>query len=273
KIAALDASTGKVKGWNSGADGSVYALAVSRDGETLYVGGYFTSIVGKKRRNIVALDAFTGKVIEGWNPGANGFVDALAVSSDGKTLYVGGYFTFIGGKKRNNIAALDASTGEVNEGWNPGANDAVRALAVSRDGETLYVGGDFTSIGGKKRNGIAALDASTGKVIEGWNPDANGISVDALAVSSDGKTLYVGGNFSKIGGKERDNIAALDASTGEVIDDWNPGADDFVDALAVSSDGKTLYVGGYFTTIGGDRFPYYAQFSVFKGDDTIQVGK
>ena len=83
-----------------------------------------------------------------------------AVASDGAGgWYIGGYFTAVGGLPRSNLAhvASDLSV----SAWNPNANGAVYALAVS--GSTVYAGGDFTSIGGQARNRIAALDATTGR--------------------------------------------------------------------------------------------------------------
>jgi hypothetical protein len=83
-----------------------------------------------------------------------------------------------------------------------------------------------------------------------------GTDVEALAVS--GTTVYAGGGFGSIGGQTRNNIAALDAATGNATA-WNPNADmPPVFALAVS--GTTVYVGGWFTRIGGQRRPNFAQF-------------
>ncbi len=106
--------------------------------------------------------------------------------------------------------------------------------------------GDFTTIGGQARNGLAALDAATGAATA-WNPDANW-TVGTLAVAGD--TVYAGGAFTAIGGQARSgNIAALDATTGTATA-WNPSADGGgVSTLALSGD--TVYVGGGFTAIGG----------------------
>jgi len=68
-----------------------------------------------------------------WNPGADGVVYALALS--GSMVYLGGDFTYIAGELRNNIAALDASTGQATA-WNPVADYSVYALAVSSS--TVY---------------------------------------------------------------------------------------------------------------------------------------
>ena len=42
----------------------------------------------------------------------------------------------------------------------------VETLMLS--GSTVYVGGEFTSVGGQQRNRIAALDAQAG-IATGWN--------------------------------------------------------------------------------------------------------
>jgi hypothetical protein len=121
-------------------------------------------------------------------------------------------------------------------------NGTVYAIAYS--GSTIYIGGDFTTVGGETRNRIAAIDASTGAVTS-WNPGADD-AVTTLAVS--GSTVYAGGHFTTIGGQARNYIAALDASTGTATT-WNPDASLPVRALAVS--GSTVYVIGDFSSIGG----------------------
>ncbi len=86
-------------------------------------------------------------------------------------VYIGGSFNKVGPvggpmQTRNHIAAIDADTGRATA-WNPNANGIIYSLAIS--GNTVYVGGTFTSIGGQTRNSIAALDATTGAATA-WNP-------------------------------------------------------------------------------------------------------
>src|ERR1019366_2266097 len=130
----------------------------------------------------------------------------------------GGQFASIGGLARNNLAALDTTTGRAS-GWNPDPNGDVNALAIS--GSTIYAGGTFTSIGGQPRNQIAALDANTARATP-WAANANPwvacewcaqtFGVTALAIA--GSTLYVGGYFTSIGGQPRNHLAALQTTTG-----------------------------------------------------------
>jgi LPXTG-site transpeptidase (sortase) family protein len=177
-------------------------------------------------------------------PTAN--AEVLAIAPDGAGgVYIGGAFTTLtpaGGAAvtRNRIAHIHAD-GSISA-WNPNASDDVYALAVS--GNTVYAGGEFTTIGASTRNYIAALDATTGNATT-WDPNANNF-VYALAVS--GNTVYAGGYFTNIGGATRNRIAALDATTG-IATAWNPNTNARVRALAVS--GNTVYAGGEFTTIGG----------------------
>ncbi|HUK77281.1 MAG TPA: cadherin-like beta sandwich domain-containing protein [Thermoleophilia bacterium] len=272
-LAALDATSGAADTTfdaNASAGGDIYALAVS--GSTLYVGGSFASVGGLTRNNIAALDATSGDAttwnpdarsdIESLHPDAGSDVESLAVS--GSTVYVGGAFTTIGGQERNSIAALDATSGDATT-WNPGANSDVLALAVT--GSTLYVGGNFSSVGGLTRNNIAALDGATGAATS-WDPDTGGANGSVLALAVSGSTVYAGGEFTTIGGRSCNYLAALDATSGvaDTTFDANANAQGDVEALAVS--GSTLYVGGNFDTIGGQARNNVAALDATSGDAT-----
>ena len=239
-------------------NGTVWVLAIA-DG-ILYIGGSFTQAgpVGgpmESRNRLAAFDIATG-ALTNWNPGADAAVQALVIS--GTTVYVGGYFTAVGGQARNRIAAIDATTGQISA-WNPNANEYVWTLVLS--GSTLYAGGAFTYIGGELRYRIAAFDIATGNVTS-WNPNADNY-VQALAVS--GSTVYAAGKFTNIGGVERNYIAALDAATGSATS-WNPNANNRLFALAVS--GSTVYAGGWFTAIGGQTRNYIAALDATTGSAT-----
>ncbi|MBP7428598.1 MAG: hypothetical protein KBC05_04150 [Candidatus Hydrogenedentes bacterium] len=209
-----------------------------------FIGGMFKSVGGALRDNLAHILP-NGTVDPDWNPGVNDSEGARvgALFLCGNILYVGGAFNVVGGRWRENIAALDAYTGSVTD-WDPVANEGIDSLVASAT--RVYVAGGFSSIGGQDRNYLAALDATTGAAVTGWNPNPNHY-VYALAL--DGDRLYVGGKFYMIGGQTRNAIAALDAATGSVIADWNPNSNHYVYALAV--DGSVVYAGGRFFSIGG----------------------
>lgn len=87
--------------------------------------------------------------------------------------------------------------------WNPAPNSYVYSLAAS--GGYVYAGGLFTTIGGRTRNRLAAIDGLSGYVA-GWDPDLDN-SVAALSISA--PVVYVGGSFSTAGGRMNRSLAAF----------------------------------------------------------------
>lgn len=242
--ATLDAT------WNPSPNSPVFAIAVDAGG-AVYVAGTFTQVGGQPRNYIAKLSGSgTGAADTSWNPSANGRVEALALDGSG-SVYVGGYFTNIGGQPRNYIARLsDGGSGAADATWNPTATYAVGALAVDAGGAAVYAAGGFTNIGGQTRNYLAKLSAGgAGAADSDWDPSPNG-PPSALALDAGG-AVYAVGSFSSIGGESRNRLAKLSGSgTGSADAGWNPSADSYVLALASVGDG-VLYVGGEFTEIGG----------------------
>ena len=96
-------------------------------------------------------------------------------------------------------------------GNNPPCQANGRVIAVAYRGDTLFLGGQFSLVGGQPRNNLAACNAASGAVL-GWNPNANG-AVRAIKVSNGGR-VYVGGDFTSVGGAARSRIASLSAASG-----------------------------------------------------------
>lgn len=113
-------------------------------------------------------------------------VSAIVPLADGGAL-VGAGFRSLGGVRRDNLAAVDLTTGRATD-WNPGSTHqsaAVRALVVA--GDTVFAGGAFSSAGGAPNQRVVALDKASGAA-RAWPLDADG-DVRALAVAGD--TAYV----------------------------------------------------------------------------------
>lgn len=124
-------------------------------------------------------------------------------------------------------------------------------------GDTVYVAGDFSSArpaGAPERTeevpraNILAYDITTGVLKADWAPTLNAPGL-GLAASPDGARIYVVGNFTRVSGKTRYRVAALDAVTGEVIDSFAPVLNYRVRTVAVTGD--SVYLGGGFTTANG----------------------
>ena len=233
-------------GWDPNPNNIVHALATS--GSDVYAGGEFTRANVTTRNRLARLNA-DGSLDASWDPNANDSVVELALS--GSDLYVGGIFTTLNGSTaRNRLAKIPTSgDGTVDASWDPNANDQVSALAVS--GSDLYVGGIFTTLNGSTtRNHLAKIPTSgNGTVDASWDPNANN-NVNTLAVS--GSDVYVGGTFTTLNGSTtRNRLAKIPTNgSGTVDPSWDPSPNGLgVNALAVS--GTDVYVGGSFTTIGG----------------------
>ncbi len=128
-------------------------------------------------------------------------------------------------------------------------NGTVRAIAVK--GSTIYVGGRFTRATDNGattvRRHLAAVSAVTGELLP-WNPGANG-NVNSLAVFR--KRVFVGGSFSKAGGRSVTQLARISTSTGKADKRFRPQIDREVHAIAVTK--KRVYVGGSFREVDGKK--------------------
>jgi trimeric autotransporter adhesin len=161
-LAAFDIKTGNIL-TNFSADTNARVEALASDGSRLFVGGDFTTIKGVAKTRLAAVDLATGNVFTGFTAGATSHVYAL--KTYGSRLYVGGAFGNLGGQPRGRIGAVSTGTGAVDPNFNPNANDSVHAIVTSPDGQTVYVGGVFTSIGGGTRGFLAPVSATNGALL------------------------------------------------------------------------------------------------------------
>ncbi len=223
-LAAVSPSSGIASAWNPFVDwnsGSVNALAMGAG--KLYVGGWdFKLISGEVRRGLIEFDTASG-LATSWNPqlrslyinypsGLEGPPNVLAIKVDGNVLYVGGYFLEASGLSRRKIAAFNLATGLIT-GWNPNGGmtvtfgDGVQTIVVS-DG-VIYVGGIyFSTMGGQAREGVAALDPTSGLATP-WNPNPGPGDRGVLALAAAGGRIYAGGLFTSILGQPISGLACL----------------------------------------------------------------
>ena len=184
-------------------------------GPALYAGGRFTTVSGVAALNVARQDPSSGV----WSALAGGLdndVYALASHDDGSgpALYAGGIFSA-------SLSAWNGSAWTVSGG---GTNAAVHAFAQFDDGDgyALYAGGDFTQIGGVPANLVAR------KLGPSWSPLGSGLvlpggpsaAVLALAVHvagpPEGRSLVVGGRFSRAGDTASARVARWRACPGPI---------------------------------------------------------
>lgn len=160
------------------------------------------------------------------------------------------------------ISSRPASAATVSAQPDPGTvqvnNGRVEDILVV--GNKIYLAGSFTQVTSPdgavvSRSRLAAINATTGALLP-WNPRADR-KVFTLAASPDGGKIYAGGEFTRVGGKPRSHLAAVDASTGRLDPNWTPNANDVV--LTVMASENRVYLGGFFTSVNGQQRLHLAQ--------------
>jgi hypothetical protein len=223
-IAAFNSTTGAlittfnpvITGTSSAA---VYALSVSPDGSTLYVGGLFNHVNGSYRDNLAAFNTST-RALTSWAPQAYGKVNTIAPSPNGSNIYIGGSFNELGSTPaaRTYAGEVTASTGAL-EPWAPALNDAVTSIAVAPDDSRVLVGGYFQTINGVTQNAIGSTDPTTGANdpwaanIVPYNPP--GCTSDVKDIVISGTTAYVAAEGT--GGGCFDGDFAANVSDGTLV--------------------------------------------------------
>jgi hypothetical protein len=199
-----------------------------------------------------------------FTPGAiDGRVEAIAIEGD--TVFVGGTFTKIQMALDGDIFdqaylfAYSKSTGAILHHFDPVLNKPVRALQTTGDGTGIFAGGDFTTLNGESnRKGLVKLD-QFGDRVKGFSarPNKRVYTMERIA-----NTLYIGGNFDRVGQVPVEYLAAIDTQTGAVLPTINLDFDGIVstdrtngtasvDIIKVTSDNRLMVVVGNFLSING----------------------
>ena len=262
-LAALDATTGRALSWNPTLDIPYYVTLVA-GGDRVYASGQFTSVNSQPRGYFAAFDGATGALAD-WNPWTSGItaIDAQLVQmvTIGNTVYVAVPAEAINGVPRHNLFALDGRAGALLP-WAPnprGRYKSGQVRAMSAFGSTLFVAGEFDTVGDAPRPGVAQLDGTTGLATP-WTPDGEVLGslwFDAHSILSNGQSTFVGGWFYDLA--DHWGLLAFDSS-GSFLD-WAPslkpeyhaligGSQPAANALALH--GSTLFVGGRFDTIAAE---------------------
>ena len=199
--------------------------------------------------------AITADDLPTWQ--VNGVVWALAQAHG--VVYAGGTFSTVrppgaaAGTSEQpalNFQAFDAATGAPTAcklSFTVGSGTAtVRALAVSPDQKTLYVGGTFGSVNGTPASNLVAIDIATCTVKSSFKVS---VSSQVRGITVTDSTVYFAGNFATVAGQTRQHFAAV--STTGALKPFTANADKAGKAMVVSPDGTKVVIGGDFNTVNG----------------------
>jgi hypothetical protein len=234
-IAAFDRTTGAlISGFHpSFTSGAVRTIAVS--GDTVLVGGAFTTVNGFSHPKLAAVSATDGSLLPNWNTTASGEVRDIKIV--GSSAYLGGAFGKVGGLSRPGLAKVDVSTGAVDLNWKPSAAGGGRPAALTVVQNTIVVGGAFTTLASAPRQFLGSVTLDTGAVTD-WAPTPACPTCNVIDLAADTATNSVLAGVGGPGGK----AVRYDASTGST--QWVRSSDGNVQAI--TTDGTDVYVGGHF---------------------------
>lgn len=252
-------------------DGRVRGMATV--GATTVVVGDFSKVreegaTEKIRRNDIFAFDDQGKVSTTFVPEIVGSeVFDVIPSGDGRSVYIAGSFRSVDGVPRTTrVARLDVTTGEVLTSFKaPPFNNKATALDLV-DG-VLYVGGWFTRVDGRPRTLLTSLDSETGKNLDTldlkfrrtWNGGVLGVA--EMTVRPNGSSLVVIGNFRRVEGEYRPQVAMVDLRRRKArLDSWSTtrygarcsrGHETYMWGLDASPDGRYFVIGTTGSYSGG----------------------
>jgi uncharacterized delta-60 repeat protein len=257
-LARLDGIHGNVDAsWHADVDSDVMTLSVGPS-NSIFIGGYFTTIAGTPRASVARL-ATNGTTDISFAGGLYAGATVAAITPDpahGRT-YVGGQFDWAGDQPHRNILRFD-DDGGIDSTWTPATDSpsgppfsplgGVHAIAVSNT--DVYIGGQFSTVNGVTRQSLAKLSAAAPAVLDaGWNPHPEGTyanvnevgsSIDAIALDSQGR-LLIGGDFRKVADADQEMLARINTD-GTIDSTWLPDPVYPVRRLAYDGDNSLFFI-------------------------------
>ncbi len=211
---------------------------IARIGNTIWAGGVIDTVRNPNGSsagtygNALSFDALTGAVKTGFKPiftGASnqihdGQINAVERSSGGSAVWFGGEFKKVNGVAARGLVRWDVASNSLYSAFKPniGADlKASKVYDVKHFCGNLWVAGDFTSAGGVTRTALVSLNPDTGAATSQVNLNITGTAsatagptrVYKIAPSPNCKRVVITGNFTKVAGVERYQVAMLNVST------------------------------------------------------------
>lgn len=188
--------------------------------------------------------------------------EVYSVVQVGTTMVLGGTFSSARNDNsqtslpRSRLLAFNANTGQISTTFLPNPNGTIRVVIPAGDGETVYVGGQFSSIGGVARDSLARIRISDGSVVTQFNAGDIAGSIRDLRLS-EGR-LWLAGAFTHVNGRAQAGITAINPTTGanltymsqQIAGVHNGGVLQPL-KIDISPDGDRLVAVGNFDTVGG----------------------
>lgn len=246
-------------------DGSINAM--NQKGDTLFIGGLFR-LLAPFSGSGVPLSASTAMPTPNFARVEGGDVKAVLPDGNGG-WFIGGNFQMVNGVTQKALAHL-LPDGGLDVNWTPDITltpgavyTPVTVSSLALNDSLLYIGGQFDTLDGAARNCVAALHRTSG-ALHAFDTQIAGVQLTAPILILEIGTLFIGGNFTQIGGESRYHLAAVNATTGQLLPfDAKIEDGDKVNALEFVN--SKLYVAGTFTQLAGQTRRYLAAVNATSG--------
>jgi uncharacterized delta-60 repeat protein len=211
KIARLN-SDGTLDGTfnpGTGPNLAIITSAIQPDGKII-IAGYFSTYNGTASNYFARINA-DGTLDGTFNigTGVGGYVNSLAIQTDGKII-IGGYFFSYNSISRYFIARINSDGTLDNTFVNPGTgpNAPINTVSIDNSDGKIIVGGAFTTYNSSSKNYLARLN-SDGTLDPGFNvgTGANGDVLTSI-IQPDAKVI-IGGKFTSYNGIGRNRLARV----------------------------------------------------------------
>jgi len=241
---------------DGGVNGPVYDIEMDSTSfpYKLLVAGDFDLAGGIPANNVAVWDGNQWSSLGvGSDNGVNGVARAIDYSYN-CFYYVGGQFDQAGTTQANNIAAWDGSNwNSLSSGLTGGFVPYVQSISVLNNidctGNSLYVGGRFSTAGGVPCNNVAFYDGTNWSPVgTALNNGVNNIVFDVeYTYLNFSANLYVAGAFNQAGGIQASRLAVWDGNNWSALGNLTTGF--VLDIERSRQDG--LMMGGEYDQIGG----------------------
>jgi len=257
KLALIDLVSDTVVNWTPPAfdgNGEVFISQIDGYSDTLIISGSFNTLNNITRNNIAFIDKNTASILP---INVNADKDVFSFEIDRSTLYLSGSFDTVGGLVRETLAAIDLRNGVVLP-FDANIKDRNTTFYTKLIGDTLYVSGGFTLVGGQAiYSSLVALNKITGSVYN-WYPNVGG---QCNAMDSYADNFYIGGIFAKINLIDQMRCGKLDKDSAFSKPFFNASGT----VLTISNSNGTILYGGEFKSVGGEVRKGFAAYDLTTG--------
>lgn len=228
--------------------GGGYVTSMKKQGNSLYIGGYFYNIGNTSRPYLAALDPVSGTLIN-WTPAIDVNTESIYgnIDANDSLVFVTGAFDYYNGVYYgNNYKTLKAFRADNGQGISnyPAATYTGTTNTIKIKNNKLYESNYYyNNQFGQRVYGAAKNNINTSDVDVSF-PLVDGYVSAILPDGSGG--YYIGGDIYHVGTVAVNNLAHVLAN-GTVDPAFTANVNSHIDCFA--SDGTNLYIGGSFSQV------------------------